>query len=69
MARPKLSITQVKRIKTLLLARDENGKKLYTHDQIGKKYGVKRAAISKISVGMRDPFAPGARWGDIEVGE
>lgn len=69
MARPKLSITQVKRIKALLLEVDENGKKVHTQEKIAKKYGVKRPCISKIYAGMKDPFAKHARWGDIEIGE
>jgi hypothetical protein len=68
MARPKLSITQVKRIKVLLSQKDENGKSIYTHEQIAKKYGVKRPCITKIATGMRDPFAKNGRWGDIEIG-
>lgn len=68
MARPKLSLTQVKRIKALLLMKDENGKSLHTHDKIAKKYGVKRPCITKIATGMRDPFAKNGRWGDIEIG-
>lgn len=68
MARPKLSLTQVKRIKTLLLMKDENGKSLHTHAKIAKKYGVKRPCITKIAIGMRDPFAKNGRWGDIEIG-
>lgn len=66
--RPKLSITQVKRIKSLLLMKDENGKPLHTHIKIAKKYGVKRPCISKIAAGMRDPFDVNGRWGDIEIG-
>lgn len=61
MPRPKLSITQVKRIKALLLEGN------YTHEQIAKKYGVKRPAISKIHLGMINPLDPNGRWGDIEI--
>jgi DNA-binding IscR family transcriptional regulator len=68
MPRPKLSTTQVKRIKVLLMMKDENGKPLHTHEKISKKYGVKRPCISKIAAGMRDPFAKNGRWGDIEIG-
>ena len=68
MARPKLSLTQVKRIKSLLLMKDANGNPLHTHTKIAKKYGVSRPCISKIAIGMRDPFAKNGRWGDIEMG-
>jgi transcriptional regulator with XRE-family HTH domain len=67
MGRQKLSPTQVRRIKILLNTRDENEKKLYTHEQIAKKYKVKRSAISKIWAGMKNPMAPNARWADIEI--
>lgn len=67
MGRQKLSPTQVRRIKILLNTRDENGKKLYTHEQIAKKYKVQRSNISKIWAGMKDPMAPNARWSDIEI--
>jgi hypothetical protein len=67
MGRQKLSPTQVRRIKILLNTKDESGKKLYTHEQIAKKYKVQRSAISKIWAGMKDPMAPNARWADIEI--
>jgi hypothetical protein len=67
MGRQKLSPTQVRRIKILLDTREENGKKLYTHEQIAKKYKVGRSAISKIWAGMKNPMASNARWSDIEV--
>ena len=69
MARPKLTIPQVKRIKELLKAKDNQGKRLYTHTQIAKKYQVSRPCITKIAAGMKDPFDKNARWGDIEIGD
>lgn len=67
MGRQKLSETQVRRIKGLLLMTNEDGKKTYTHEQIAKKYKVKRAAITKINLGMKNPMNPNGRWGDIEI--
>jgi hypothetical protein len=67
MGRQKLSPTQVRRIKILLISLDENGKKLYTQEQIAKKYKVQRSCVSKIYAGMKDPMCPNARWSDIEI--
>lgn len=68
MPRPKLTIGQVRRIKTLLSEVDENGKKKHSQTKIAKKYGVQRSAICKIALGMKNPFHKNARWGDIEIG-
>jgi hypothetical protein len=67
MGRQKLSPTQVRRIKILLNTKDESGKKLYTQEEISKKYRVGRSQIAKIWAGMKNPMAPNARWSDIEI--
>lgn len=69
MARPKLTIPQVKRIKELLKLKDNKGNPLYTQTQLAKKYGVSRPCITKIATGMRDPLNKNGRWGDIEIGD
>jgi hypothetical protein len=61
MSRPKLSTTQVRRIKMLL----ENGG--YTHQQIADKYKVSRTQITKINLGLKNPMDKNGRWGDIEL--
>jgi hypothetical protein len=61
MPRPKLSATQVRRIKMLL----ETGE--YSHQQIADKYKVARCSITKINLGMKNPMDKNGRWGDIEI--
>ena len=67
MGRQKLSPTQIRRIKTLLLMKDINGNNLYTHADVAKKYKVGRSAITKINLGMKNPMDKNGRWGDIEI--
>jgi hypothetical protein len=61
MPRPKLSATQVRRIKVLL----ETGE--HTHQQIADKYKVSRTQITKINLGLKNPMDKNGRWGDIEI--
>jgi hypothetical protein len=61
MSRPKLSATQVRRIKMLLETGD------YTHQQIADKYSVSRTQITKINLGLKNPMDKNGRWGDIEL--
>jgi hypothetical protein len=61
MSRPKLSATQVRRIKMLLETGD------YTHQQIADKYSVSRTQITKINIGLKNPMDKNGRWGDIEL--
>jgi biotin operon repressor len=61
MARPKLSPTQVRRIKMLL----DTGQ--HTHQQIAEKYKVSRTQITKINLGLKNPMDKNGRWGDIEI--
>ena len=61
MSRPKLSATQVRRIKMLLETGD------YTHKQIADKYSVSRTQITKINLGLKNPMDKNGRWGDIEL--
>jgi hypothetical protein len=61
MPRPKLSATQVRRIKMLL----EGGE--HSHQQIADKYKVARCSITKIHLGMKNPTDKNGRWGDIDI--
>jgi len=56
----KLSFPQVRHIKKLLLEGQ------LTHAQIAKKYGVSRAHITKINIGMKDPNKDYGKWKHIE---
>ncbi len=56
----KLSFPQVRNIKKLLLEGQ------LTHAQIAKKYGVSRAHITKIGIGMKDPNKTHGKWKHIE---
>ena len=59
----KLTFTQVRNIKKLLLQGD------MTHAQIAKKYGVSRGHITKIGIGMKDPSKDYGKWKTIEPKE
>lgn len=55
----KLTFTQVRHIKKLLLEGQ------LTHAQIAKKYGVSRGHITKIGIGMKDPNKDYGKWKNI----
>lgn len=57
----KLTPTKVRNIKKLIL----DGK--LTQEQIASKYGVSRAQITKIHLGMINPEDPNGRWAHIVV--
>lgn len=63
MPKIKLSFTQVRNIKKLLLQGS------MTHAQIAKRYGVSRGHITKIGIGMKDPDKDYGKWKDIEPKE
>jgi Trp operon repressor len=57
----KLSFTQVRNIKKLLLQGS------LTHAQIAKRYGVSRGHITKIGIGMKDPSKDYGKWKTLEL--